>query len=380
MAQEFALCASTADLIYLVKFAGMSSTVLFILPYPLGHAPSQRFRVEEYFSLLKEQNIQFDTNEFFDEKAWQVLYQRGWVGLKLWSLAKGFFRRLQFVLLKCKKYDYIVIHREAAPLGPPIFEWWLTKVLSKKVIYDFDDAIWIPNSSQENRWAGALKCFWKIKWICKWSHKVSVGNEFLAKYAKQYNANVIVNPTCVDTVDKYNFTAAVNESPPVIGWTGSHSTIQFLAEGIPAIKRLEQEMQFRFVVICDKVPKFDLRSMEFKKWNKKTEIEDLSKIDIGIMPMKNDEWNEGKCGFKLIQYMALGIPAVASPVGVNKKIIDDGINGFLCTSEEEWIDRLKQLLNDPEKRMLFGRKGRQKIVDRYSITSNTSNFLSLFSN
>jgi glycosyltransferase involved in cell wall biosynthesis len=377
---EFVPGAGMANPIYLVKFASMSSKVLFLLPYPLGNAPSQRFRIEEYFAVLIEHGIQFDTNEFFDKKAWQVLYKRGWLGSKIWSLLKGFCKRLPFILLKCKKYDYIVVHREAAPLGPPLFEWWLSKVLSKRLIYDFDDAIWIPNSSQENRLAAVVKCFWKVKWICKWSHKVSVGNSFLAEFAKQYNNNVIVNPTCVDTVYKYNITASGNQSPPVIGWTGSHSTIQFLAEGIPALRRLEQQMQFRFVVICDKVPDFQLRSMEFKKWSKTTEIEDLSKIDIGIMPMKNDEWNEGKCGFKLIQYMALGIPAVASPVGVNNKIIDNGVNGFLCATEEEWIDRLTQLLNDPAKRMLFGQKGRQKIVSEYSITSNTSNFLSLFSN
>lgn len=358
----------------------MTDTVLFLLPYPLHRAPSQRFRVEAYFDLLQKNSISFHAKEFLDEKAWNILYKKGSVLQKLFAVIKGFAKRFWFVLFKASGYKYIFIHREAAPLGPPFFEWWLSKVLRKMIIYDYDDAIWIPNITEGNKLARWVKCFWKVKWICKWSHKISAGNDFLAAYGRQYNNNVIVNPTCVDTNDKYNIIASLNDDPPVIGWTGSHSTIQFLAEGIPALQKLEQQKRFRFLTICDKKPDFDLRSLEFKTWNKGSEIEDLAQIDIGIMPMKNDQWNEGKCGFKLIQYMALGIPAVASPVGVNKKIIDEGVNGYLCNTDEEWINSLTELMNNPQKRKEFGERGRQKIINKYSIASNASNFLSLFSN
>lgn len=358
----------------------MPITVLFLLPYPLNRAPSQRFRVEEYFSLLEKNGISFETTEFLDIKAWQILYTQGSVLQKAAAVFKGYLKRLNWVLFKSAKFDYVFIHREAAPLGPPIFEWWLAKIKGKKIIYDFDDAIWIPNVTEGNQIARFAKCFWKVKWICKWSYRVSAGNDFLASFAKQYNKNVVLNPTCVDTENKYNVPASQHNNPVVIGWTGSHSTIQFLAVGIPAIKKLEALHQFRFLIICDKRPEFDIKSLEFKPWNKQTEMEDLSQIDIGIMPLKEDAWSEGKCGFKLIQYMALGIPAVASPVGVNKEIIDEGGNGFLCQTDEEWINRLTELLKDHQKRIDFGKKGREKIVKKYSIASNTTNFLSLFSN
>jgi len=358
----------------------MQERVLLLLPYPRGHAPSQRFRIEAYFSLLEKNNISFHIEEFFDERSWQILYQRASVLRKIWAVIKGFIKRLVYLLFRAGQYSYIVIHREAAPLGPPFFEWYLAKVMRKKIIYDFDDAIWIPNLTETNKIARFAKCFWKVKWICKWSHKVSAGNAFLACYANQYNNKVVYNPTCVDTESKFTNRAAKETNSVTVGWTGSHSTIQFLAVGIPALKKLEQQCQFQFLVICDKKPDFEVKSMKFKEWNRESEIEDLAEINIGIMPLKEDAWSEGKCGFKLIQYLALGIPAVASPVGVNKKIIEHGVNGFLCKNDQEWIHYLTVLLQDEQKRIAFGRKGREKIIQEYSVASNAANFLSLFSN
>lgn len=358
----------------------MVSRVLFLLPYPQNQAPSQRFRVEAYFSLLKANNISFDVDEFLSDKAWKILYRQGSILQKGGAVLKGFLKRFYILLFRAVNYQYIFIHREAAPLGPPFFEWFIAKVLRKKIIYDFDDAIWIPNVTESNKLARLLKCFWKVKWICRWSYKVSAGNEYLANYALQYNRNVVYNPTCVDTESKYNTIAPQQRYPVVIGWTGSHSTIQFLAEGIPALQELEKKEKFKFLTICDKKPPFNLLSLEFKPWNSQTEIADLLQMNIGIMPLKTDAWSEGKCGFKLIQYMALGIPALASPVGVNKKIIEHGENGYLCATDEEWVKYLMELLNDEKKRAEFGQKGRAKILKEYSIASNSANFLSLFSN
>jgi len=358
----------------------MSATILFLLPYPLNQAPSQRFRVEAYFFLLTENRISFETNLFFDEKAWNILYKKGSLLQKATAVIRGFARRFYFVLFKAKKYSYIFIHREAAPLGPPFFEWWLTNLLRKKIIYDFDDAIWIPNVSPSNKLASIVKCFWKVKWICRWSYKVSAGNDFLADYARQYNGKVVYNPTCVDMKTSYNKLAMHQNDPPVIGWTGSHSTIQFLAEGIPALQQLEKKESFRFLTICDEKPLFNVKSLEFIQWNAETEINDLLKMNMGIMPLKKDPWSEGKCGFKLIQYLALGIPALATPVGVNKTIIEHGVNGYLCNDDDEWMQYLSELLHDKEKRKAFGKNGREKILKKYSIDSNAQNFLSLFTN
>jgi hypothetical protein len=182
----------------------MKIKVLFLLPYPLSKAPSQRFRVEAFFPLILENQIEYRTDEFLDEKAWKLLYQQGSAAQKGFAVVKGFLKRLITVLLVAPKYDYIFIHREASPLGPPIFEWILAKLLKKRIIFDFDDAIWIPCVTGSNQIARYVKCFWKIKYICIWSYKVSGGNAYLANWARQYNEQVIINPTSVDVENRFN--------------------------------------------------------------------------------------------------------------------------------------------------------------------------------
>jgi glycosyltransferase involved in cell wall biosynthesis len=357
----------------------MVKPVLFILPYPLRRAPSQRFRVEAYFNVLRENGIDFDTHVFLDEAAWDILYKKGSLLQKGWAVLKGFFNRFVFVFLRSWKYDYVFIHREGSPLGPPILEFWLSKILRKKLIFDFDDAIWIPNTTESNKLAAALKCFWKIKYIVKWSYKVSAGNAFLARWAQQYNTNVVLNPTCVDMQSKHNRIKNQHAELPVIGWTGSHSTLKYLDAIVPVLQELEKIYDFNFLVICNQQPAFSLKNLQFLPWKEETEINDLLKINIGVMPLEHDAWSEGKCGFKIIQYFSLGIPAVASPVGVNNIIVEEGESGFLCTSFQEWYDALALLIKDEIKRKEFGQQGRKKIEQAYSIKANSDKFLSLFS-
>lgn len=294
------------------------------------------------------------------------------------GITRGIFKRLATlpVIAQC---DIVFIHREAAPLGPPLIEWFIAKILRKKIIYDFDDAIWLPNTSVENRISTKLKFHSKVARICRWSYKISAGNDYLAKYARKFNPNVVINPTTVDSEQLHNRIKDHYSGPPAIGWTGSHSTIKYLWQILPTLQRLEKIVPFQFIVIADKDPSLPLQSYQFRKWNKDSEIDDLLAIHIGVMPLSHDLWAQGKCGFKLLQYLALGIPAVASPVGVNKRIIDPDKNGFLCSSENEWLDKLKLLLQEPDLRREMGKCGRQKIENQYSVRSNDRNFLNLFS-
>ena len=353
--------------------------VLFILPYPLRRAPSQRFRIEAFFPLLEEGAFYFETDTFLSTIAWSVLYKKGSGVQKMFSVIKGFLKRCFTVLFKAPRFDFIVIHREASPIGPPVFEWILSRIFRKKIIFDFDDAIWIPNITENNSIASVAKCFWKIKYICKWSYRISAGNQFLSDYASKFNKNVQVIPTCVDTVKRYNRLKDQHSDKIVIGWTGSHSTMPYLEMILPVIKKLEDKYNFEFLIICDRKPDFQLKSLRFLPWNEQTEIDDLVQFNIGIMPLKQDLWSEGKCGFKIIQYLSLGIPAVASPVGVNKQIINNGVNGFLCSSDEEWYQSLASLLENEQERNKMGKVGKAKIEESYSIQSNSNNFISLFS-
>ena len=348
------------------------------MPYPLHKAPSQRFRVEAYFNLLREHDIDFDTQQFLDDAAWQVLYQQGSLGKKVTAVCKGYLKRLQLVLSGLSAYSHIFIHREAAPLGPPLIEWLLAKVLKKKIIYDFDDAIWIPNTSKENRIASWIKAFWKVKHICRWSYKIAGGNEYLCAYARSYNHNVLLLPTSVDVVNRYNIIKDHSRGQIVVGWTGSHSTMPYLEEMLPLFKRVAAEFDVQIMIISNKKPGFEIPNLQFKYWSEETEIDDLLQFTIGIMPLKKDAWSEGKCGFKLIQYSALGIPAVTTPVGVNEKIVDQGVTGFLCSSEDEWYAALQTLIGNECLRNEMGNNGRKKIAAQFSIQANAGIFLDLF--
>jgi glycosyltransferase involved in cell wall biosynthesis len=353
--------------------------VLFIVPYPVKLAPSQRFRVELFEPYLKNAGLHYKIAPFLSAKTWNILYKRGSSFNKIFGILSGFARRFKHVITDVPQYEYIFIHREAAPLGPPIFEWIIAKLWRKKIIYDFDDAIWIPNTSKENKLAGWFKANWKVKYICKWSYKVVGGNEYLRAYAAQFNSKAIYIPTCVDMARMHNKMKEHTNKNVVIGWTGSHSTLGYLSKIISPLQDLQKEMNVGLLVIANRKPELPLQNWEFIEWNEVTEISDLLKIDVGIMPLDADEWSEGKCGFKLIQYLSLGIPAIASPVGVNKTIIKQGINGYLCNTPEEWLQALRRISVDAGLRKQMGLAGHEKIFKEFSVQSQLSKFLGLFS-
>lgn len=357
-------------------------SILFICPYPTGQSPSQRFRFEQYFDALQDIGFHLEVRPFLTLSGWQILYERGKLIRKVISVLRGFIHRLIAIPSVCN-FDFIFIHREATPIGPPWFEWIVSKVLQRKIIYDFDDAIWLPAISDENKLVSKLKYNSKVKAICKWSHAVSCGNTYLLEFAKQFNVNTILNPTTIDSDNLHNPTLYIEKAKSnkiTIGWTGTHSTLKYINLILPAVQSMEKMFpnQLQFVIIADKKPSFVLTSLRFVSWSKETEIPDLLQFDIGLMPLTDDAWTRGKCGFKALQYLALGIPTLASPVGVNCDIIDDGIDGFLCSSLTEWEENMEKLIRDIELRNRMGKLGREKVEKHYSVASNLSNFLSLF--
>ncbi len=352
--------------------------ILFIVPYPIDKAPSQRFRFEQYFSSLQKKGITVTVKPFLSNEIWDILYLPGRFPRKALAIIGGLFKRF-FLLFTLKKYDFIFIHREATPIGPAFFEYFAARWLKKKIIYDFDDAIWIPNYSEANSFFSFLKGYSNVKHICKWVYKISCGNEYLCDYARQFNKNVVYNPTTIDTENYHNKVKNQDTDNFVIGWTGSHSTIRYIEEVIPVLSELEEKYTFQFMVISDLKPTYNLKSLVYHKWNKHSEIEDLLKFNIGIMPLKDDKWANGKCGFKALQYMALGIPALVSPVGVNTRIVDDKINGFICTSPEDWKNAIEAIMKDKSLNKEIAKNTRIKIENHYSVKSNTANFIDLFS-
>ncbi len=353
--------------------------VAFVVPYPVGRAPSQRFRVENLLPILDEAGMAYRVLPFMDDAAWKSLYAGGSAVQKGLGLLRGFARRAGHLFIAARA-AYVFVHREASPLGPPWFEWLVSKVLRRRMIFDFDDAIWIPPGyTGRNRVVNWLKSYWKIKHIIRWSHTVVGGNDYLCDFARQHNGSVVRIPTVVDTDKRYDrLKEHSDKTPVVVGWTGSYSTLQYLQDFSRILAELQADLDFTFLVIADKVPDLPIANMEFVRWRPETEIEDLLRMDIGVMPLFEDAWAKGKCGFKLIQYLAIGVPALATPIGVNPMIIEEGVNGYLCRTDEEWKARLRELITDAGKRGQFGRAGRQRIISSYSIYSQRSTFLHLF--
>ena len=354
----------------------MSKRFVIIAPYPKGEAPSQRFRFEQYLDFFKEQGYTIEFHSFLSDKTWKALYKEGSFFAKAFGMMGSFWRRF-LLMFKLRSADFIFIHREASMIGPPIFEWIIAKLLRKKFIYDFDDAIWLPNYSDSNARFQRLKAYGKVKRIMKWAHIVSAGNQHLLEFAKQYNPNVRIIPTTIDLENVHNVATDQYVSIPIIGWTGTHTTMNYLDELVPILRDLEGTHNFVFRVISNQAPSFELKSLEFIKWNKETEIEDLAKINIGVMPLTDTIWAKGKCGFKGLQYMALKIPSVMSPVGVNTSIVEDGKNGFLCDSPEEWKQILINLLESEALRIEIGKAGFQTVKASYSVEANRRNYLNL---
>lgn len=352
----------------------MPSRLLYIAPHRPNRSPGQRFRFEQYINFLESKGISITYSYLLNARNDKQFYQRGNYFLKLWITLKGFIIRL-FDVIRASKFDYIIIYREAHFLGFSIFEKWLSH-RKAATIFDFDDAIWLNDISESNKNLSWLKSSTKTAKIAKHVNVVSVGNSFLAKYASQFNKNVVIIPTTIDT-NIYKYRGARSTKIVTIGWIGSYTTLKHFQSAIPMLKTVKQKYAERidFKVIIDinyNVPELNLTST---KWNANTELAELNKIDIGIMPLPNDEWSQGKCGFKGIQYMSLGIATVMSPVGVNIDIIEHNVNGFLASTDAEWIDCLSQLIESVELRQRFGTAARKTIEERYSVSSQEDNLL-----
>ena len=350
--------------------------VLALMPALYDTSPGQRYRLEQWEPLLRERGVDITFASFEDEELHALLYKRGMMRKKLHLVTRGLGRRLSLVR-KVKDYDLVYILREAALLGPPVFERLIAQS-GVPMVFDFDDAIFVSYRSPSNGYLSYLKFASKTKTICRIASHVMVGNPFLADYARQVNDRVTVIPTTIDT-EKYRVPERREKSgPPVIGWTGSYSTVQHLDTMRGALKRLAEKESFRLRVIgtpAYECPPVDVEAMP---WRAETELEDLSEIDIGMMPLPDNRWSKGKCGLKALQFMAIGIPTICSPVGVNTDIIHDDQNGFIAATEDEWVEKLTRLLRSAELRQRLGHAGRVTVEEKYSAITQTPRVYEIF--
>lgn len=353
--------------------------VLILCPYPLGMSPSQRFRFEQYLEDLQAANAQIDIAPFLDKDTFASLYSSGHLFRKGTAVLKGFFKRLT-ILPSLSHYHLIFVHREATPLGPAFFERLLfsTRV---PVVYDLDDAVFIRTSSEANHAIGWLKSPGKASYLARMSSCVIVCNEFLREWAKAINSCVSVVPTTIDLT--YHHSSRVRSDlnrPPVIGWTGSHSTAGYLDLIRPALVELQEAYEFEFRVICDVDPLLpELKNYTFARWSRDTEVSDLDAFDIGVMPVPDGPWERGKVGFKAIQYGAMEIPCVVSETGSGPVVVQDGLTGLVvANTTKDWTRALATLLEDRELARQMGQSARQRIAAKYSTDAWRDAYLEIF--
>ena len=350
--------------------------VLALMPALYDTSPGQRYRLEQWEPLLRERGVDITFASFEDEDLHALLYKRGMMRKKLQLVTRGLGRRLSLVR-KVKDYDLVYILREAALLGPPVFERLIAQT-GVPMVFDFDDAIFVSYRSPSNGYPSYLKFASKTKTICRIASHVMVGNPYLADYARQVNDRVTVIPTTIDT-EKYRVPERKEKNGPVvIGWTGSHSTVQHLDTMRGALQKLAEKESFRLRVIGTPAYECPPVEVEAMRWRAETELADLSEIDIGMMPLPDDRWSKGKCGLKALQFMALGIPTICSPVGVNTDIIQDDQNGFIAATEDEWVEKLTRLLGSAELRQRLGHAGRVTVEEKYSAITQTPRVYEIF--
>lgn len=348
--------------------------VLFLVPYSTEGA-SNRYRVEQYKPYLEKEGIAYSISPFWSSCAYKTLYKNGHYLRKIFFFICGTVSRV-FDTLRIFKYDIVFIHREAYPIGGAFFETIISG-LKKPIIFDFDDAIFLPASSRPNNFIEKFKNPNKVASIIKKSSYVISGNYFLSNFSLRYNPSVAIIPTPIDT-DKYYPVAKSQSEKITIGWIGSATTLDFINPMKEILISLsKQSNNVIFKVVGGEFAVDGLSWVFSKPWSQEEEIKDLKSFDIGIMPMPDNDWTNGKCAFKAILYMSMGIPCVCSPVGMNKGIIIDGVNGFLANSAEEWIEKLLRLISDSELRKKLGSAGRRTVEEKYSLKVNAPKFIAV---
>lgn len=282
------------------------------------------------------------------------------------------------MLFRIHRFEILFVHREEAPMLFPILSWYFSQVLKKPLIYDFDDAVWLRNSSESNRKFAFLKSHKDSLRLMKWAAINACGNAFLAEKAGSMGSEARVIPTVLNTAERYTDPVDQRAGELCIGWTGSHSTLPYLETVRPLLAQLKKEHPFKLLIISDEAPDWPELPFDFVPWSKTSEVSALKQMHIGLMPLPNELWAQGKCGFKLLQYMSVGIVPVASPTDVNEKILGNGERGMICSTVSEWYEALSGLAADERLRSRLAEACRPFILNHYSVKSNTDNFLLLF--
>lgn len=333
---------------------------------PMAAEPPKRRRVIYLVPSLAHVCVRHRVDVFIP-----ALQTRGWY-VEKWVIPRGLLQRLR-CFWRLRRADVVVVVRKLFRRGQlKVLRWF-----ARRVAFDFDDAIIYRDSSRKDQLSRSRTQ--RFTNVMSAADRVIAGNEYLASLARRFGGKPAVIPTCVDEQRVTPAESRAAGGKVVIGWIGSHSTLMYLE----SLKRVFEELGKRYgasvalKVVCDTFPgPMGLEVVE-KPWSLEEELEDLRSFDVGVMPLPEDVWTRGKCGFKLLQYMAAAVPVVASPVGVNREIVHDGENGFLADGRERWTEVLALLVEDVGLRQSMGMWGRLSLRGRYTVADWAGRYVEL---
>ena len=324
---------------------------------------SSRIRSLQYIPYLNSKGITVDVSPLFSNYYLEMLYS----GKTRWrEILFGYWNRTKKIF-SLSDYDVIWLEKELFPFCPAFIERFL-RLVGISYIVDYDDALF-HRYDQHRSWLVRKLLGKKIDTVMRCAALVIVGNDYLAQRADKAGAkNIKVVPTVID-LERYPIIPRKNQKGFVVGWIGSPSTEHYLTGLTSVFESLKKEFDVSFVAIGANPKNLEGTPIKVEHWSEETEVSSIREFDIGIMPLFDSPWERGKCGYKLIQYMACGIPVIASAVGVNNQIVKENKNGFLIKNFSDWECMLSTLLQNEGLRHRMGKKGREQVESWYSIQS-----------
>ncbi len=357
--------------------------VVAFTPYPMA-GPSSRIRIFQFVEPMRERGIELEVLPFFDADVYATLYSTATSRAKAAALLGG-LRHRRREIDGVGEGEVVIVHRELAPvMGAGLLR--RLRARRARLVYNFDDAVHLEAPGRAPLLGSFRRPAERTAELCRHAGAVMAGNDYLADFARGVrggkaaegagegqSAGVHVMPTVLDT-DAFRPNAGASDPAggevPRVGWIGTHSTLPYLTELFPALARLQARTPFRLVVICNRAPEpFTGLDVEFVPWSAEGELEQVLSLDLGLYPLPDDPWTRGKCGFKAIQYMACGVPTIASPVGMLPQLVIHGKTGCLAAGPEVWLDAAEHMLADPQLRGRIGAAGRAHVVANYSVSA-----------
>jgi glycosyltransferase involved in cell wall biosynthesis len=345
------------------------SRMLILCPFPIGVAAGQRLKYEQYFDDWRDLGFEITVSPFMDIALWEKLYESGHYAGKAVGVLKGHARRLRD-MFTIRRYDLVYLHMNVTPLGSTLFER-LTRTLARRLVYDLEDNVIGGHGDMKrhpNPVLRFLKGAGKARYLVRKADHVVTSSPMLNDrcLARNERRACTYISSSVDT-DRFVPATPYDESRKVtVGWTGTFSTSAYLDLLRPVFQELAKRIDFRLKVIGNFDWELSGVDLEVVRWSAAREVQDLQSFDIGVYPLSFDDWVIGKSGLKAIQYMAFGLPTVATNVGTTPNIIRDGENGLLVRTDEEWLEALERLIRNPALRRRLGEAARRDAVDKYS--------------